>query len=111
MDLFLHCQRKKTHVYIDVSEHATVETIQKHIKQLLNLTENPRIKMRKKEAEDVWMPLDSDVKFKDVGINKETAKAEDPFKLAFLLPADDDKVELVELDNPKPINELTGAAA
>lgn len=103
MDLFFHCQRDKTHVFVDVSETSTVESVSKYLKQLLRLPTQPRLKMIK---DSQWTTLEVSNKWSELGVTKDTAKAETPVKIAFQYPDDAEAVNLAPLANPTPLQEI-----
>ncbi|KAI6240455.1 hypothetical protein M3Y99_00453500 [Aphelenchoides fujianensis] len=101
--LFFHCQRRKTHLFVDIGEHSKVSDLQKAIRELLGLDEDrkPRIKLPANPERTQWRDTQDEDLFKALDITADKAKAEDPYVLAFCLPEDGDNVELTKLAEPK----------
>ncbi|CAD5230175.1 unnamed protein product [Bursaphelenchus okinawaensis] len=104
MELFFEILRDKTHIMVDVSESATVSDIKQIIAGVTQRPINDITLKRSKNGQLTdWEIVNDNQTLGGLGFTQKNAKPDDPAVMAFLLPEDDNQVNITPLSLPPPL--------
>ncbi|VDK52832.1 unnamed protein product [Gongylonema pulchrum] len=83
-DLFFEILRRKTHIFCDAKENATVMELKRIVEGILKLPVGKQI-LKKQNDEGYWLPLSDEQTLSDCGFSSLNARAQAPASIALVV--------------------------
>lgn len=102
MDLFFEVLRRKTHIFCDIKENATVLELKKIIEGILKIP--PQKQILKKQTEDgLWQAIEDRQTLSECGFNLQNSRAQAPALIGLVVVNEDEDVIIEPLSVPPPV--------
>nr|CDQ01268.1 BMA-ELB-1 [Brugia malayi] len=101
-ELFFEILRRKTHIFCDVKENATVLELKKIIEGILKVPINKQI-LKKQTEDGFWHTIEDRQTLSECGYTPQNSRAQAPAPLALVVANEEEDVIIEPLSIPPPV--------